>query len=109
VTWLSEMRKGVVELSVLALLDREPGYGYQIAQKLAQHPSLLMKESTLYLLLARLQKEGLVAVEMRASERGPKRRYFSLNAQGRARLKGMASFWSEMKEDVGAVMEDETS
>lgn len=106
--WSGEMRKGVVELSVLALLDREPGYGYQIAQKLAQHPSLSMKESTLYLLLARLQKEGLVAVEMRVSERGPKRRYFSLNSDGRARLRGMASFWHEMKEDVGAVMGEQS-
>ena len=107
--WSGEMRKGVVELCVLALLDDGPAYGYQIAQRLALHPSLSMKESTLYLLLARLQKEGLVAVEMRASERGPKRRYFSLNADGRARLKGMASFWGEMKEDVGAVIGGEKS
>ncbi len=102
--WSGEMRKGVVELCVLALIDSEPGYGYQIAQKLAEHPSLTMKESTLYLLLARLQKEGLVAVEMRASERGPKRRYFSLNTDGRARLSGMASFWNEMQDDVSSVL-----
>ncbi len=101
--WAGEMRKGVVELCVLALLDGEPAYGYQIAQRLEQHPSLSMKESTLYLLLARLQKEGLVTVEMKASERGPKRRYFSLNADGRARLNGMTSFWNEMRGDVSAV------
>lgn len=101
--WAGEMRKGIVELCVLALLDGEPAYGYQIAQRLEQYPSLSMRESTLYLLLARLQKEGLVTVEMRESERGPKRRYFSLNTDGRARLRGMASFWGEMRDDVSAV------
>lgn len=98
------MRKGVVELCVLGLLDEQPGYGYEINQQLSERSTLSLKESTLYLLLARLEREGLVMVERRVSERGPKRRYFSLNAAGRARLMGMASFWNEMVIDVDQIL-----
>ena len=104
-SWIGELRKGVMELCVLHLLSTRPGYGYQIAQTLADYPSLTMKESTLYLILARLQREELVKVTLKASERGPKRRYFELNTAGRARLSAMTQYWSELAIDVATLLD----
>ena len=98
------MKKGVMELCVLRLVSAGPNYGYGLAQQLDSYTALAMKESTLYLILARLQKEKLIAVKLKASERGPKRRYFSLTAEGRARLAGMEAFWFEFAADVNALL-----
>ena len=94
-----------MELCVLHLLAHRPGYGYEIAQTLAQFQSLSLKESTLYLILARLERDHLVDVSLRASERGPKRRYFQLNADGRARLAAMSQYWQDMSADMAALLE----
>lgn len=99
------MRKGVMELCVLNLLRSGPNYGYGIAQKLAPYETLQVKESTLYLILARLQKENLISATSKASERGPARRYFSLTADGKARLAGMEAFWKDYSEDVTTLIE----
>lgn len=99
------MRKGVMELCVLKLLLSGPNYGYGIAQQLALYETLQVKESTLYLILARLQKENLISAETRASERGPARRYFALTADGKARLAGMEAFWKDYSKEVSALIE----
>lgn len=93
-----------MELCVLRLVSAGPSYGYGLAQQLDTYPALTMKESTLYLILARLQKEKLISVKLKASERGPKRRYFSLTAEGKARLAGMEAFWFEFSTDVSALL-----
>lgn len=105
--WIGELRKGVMEMCVLHLLSAQPCYGYEIAQKLADRQSLAIKESTLYLILARLEREALVTVTKRVSERGPKRRYFELNAEGRARLAAMRHYWGEMSSDIAELLERE--
>ena len=106
-SWTGEMRKGVMELCVLHLLAQQSGYGYQLAQSLAAYPSLTLKESTLYLMLARLEKDGLLSVTLQASARGPKRRYFTLNTDGRARLAAMSTFWSEFSRDAAQLLGQE--
>lgn len=99
------MRKGVIELCVLRLLNDGAAYGYEINRCLSESGALTLKESTMYLILARLERDGLVSVQMKASERGPKRRYFSLNADGRARLAGMDAFWRELSSDVNRILD----
>jgi PadR family transcriptional regulator PadR len=107
--WQSEMRKGVAEMYVLSALTKEPAYGYNIMKVLDAFQTLKMKESTLYLILARLERENLVTVEKRASDKGPKRKYFSLTPDGWKRLESMEFFWRSFSEDVAQYLARDNS
>lgn len=101
--WIGQMRKGVAEYCVLSVLARKEAYGYEILTEISGHASLALKESTLYLLLGRLQKEGFVAMRMQKSAKGPPRRYFRLTRTGGARLGEMRAFWAGFQADVAAL------
>ncbi|MGV6812496.1 MAG: PadR family transcriptional regulator [Brevirhabdus sp.] len=102
-SWIGQMRKGVAEFCVLAVLARGEAYGYEILTKISDHDSLMLKESTLYLLLGRLQKEGFVTLRMEKSAKGPPRRYFRLTPSGKSRLADMRAFWAVFEADVDKV------
>jgi PadR family transcriptional regulator PadR len=59
--WASQLRKGVLELAVLGLLEGEPRYGSQLVDDLSAHPDLAVTAGTVYPLLARLARSGLVS------------------------------------------------
>jgi PadR family transcriptional regulator PadR len=105
--WQSEMRKGVAEMYVLSALSDEDAYGYRITQILEQFQTLAMRESTLYLILARLERDALVTVRKVASAKGPKRKYFALTPSGRERLMNMRVFWRAFSGDVSAFLDRE--
>ena len=91
--WIAQLRKGLVELCVLAALRRGEAYGYQILQQLGeQGGALAIGESTVYPVLALLTADGLVRVRAAASPSGPPRRYYRLTAAGQARL---AEMWKK--------------
>lgn len=98
--WVGQMRKGIAELCVLASLSETEAYGYEILSTVKQRPSLALKESTLYLLLGRLKKDGHVSFRSVPSQKGPPRRYFSLTTSGKERLANMAVFWKGFSADV---------
>src|ERR1041384_7158969 len=87
--WVSQLRKGLVELLVLAALRREEVYGYQLLQRLAALDGLALTESTLSPVLARLAADRLVAVRQLPSPTGPPRRYYHLTPTGIKRLEDM--------------------
>ncbi len=93
--WNTELRRGIVELCILAVLDRQESYGYEIVEQLSQHAGLPMTESTVYPILTRLKRDGLLAIRMQRSELGPPRRYFRLTEMGRKRFKQMVIDWQE--------------
>lgn len=94
--WVTQLRKGLMELCVLRLLRDGESYGYAIVRALQDHPALSVSESTVYPVLARLKAEGSLAVRDVPSPSGPPRRYFSLSARGRARLTELNAFWKSM-------------
>ena len=104
--WVGQMRKGIAELCVLATLSGTEAYGYEILSKVQKRPSLALKESTLYLLLGRLKKDGHVSFRTESSQKGPPRRYFKLTASGRERLANMAAFWRGFSEDVDQMLQE---
>jgi PadR family transcriptional regulator, regulatory protein PadR len=69
--WASQLRKGVIELAVLGLLAREPKYGSQLVEELAARPELAITAGTVYPLVARLAKAGLVTSTWQESPVGP--------------------------------------
>ena len=91
--WLTQLRKGVTELVVLAALRQGEAYGYELLQRINHINGLALTESTVYPLLARLKEDGFVKVRAAPSTAGPPRRYYQLTAAGRQRLTDMLEHW----------------
>ena len=91
---ISQFRKGVVELAILALLHRGEAYGAEIVDELARHPGLAISSGTVYPLLSRLKKSGVIDSVWRESPVGPPRKYYRLTPFGGSEFDQMALAWS---------------
>ena len=103
---LTEMLKGTLEGVVLALLREQPAYGYEITARLREHGFADIVEGTVYALLIRIEQRGLVDVERVASEKGPPRKVYALNADGRAVLEEFWSTWRFLSDRIEALSTD---
>lgn len=90
----TEMLKGILEGIVLALLARRPAHGYEVTTYLRDQGFSDIAEGTIYALLIRIEQRGLVDVAKEPSEKGPPRKVYSLNADGRAHLDEFWRTWS---------------
>ena len=106
--WLAQMRRGSLELCVLAILSRGRRYGYDIVQALATGGPLSIKEGTIYPLLNRLKGEGLVHAEWQPSPEGPARKYYTLTDAGKRRLAEMRDQWSDFRHGVESLLDAES-
>lgn len=95
---LTHLRRGALEYCVLAILESEDHYGFEIARSL--DPLLISGEGTLYPLLARLRKSGWVETNWQESDQGPPRRYYKLTAAGRESLHDFRLAWKEFSAAV---------
>ena len=95
----SQMRKGMLEYCILLLLKRGPAYASDIIQKL-KAADLLVVEGTLYPLLTRLKKDGLLAYEWQESTQGPPRKYYRLTEEGEKFLTELDLAWGEIANTV---------
>jgi len=102
---VTEMLKGTLEGIVLAILSGRPAYGYEITAWLREKGFSDIAEGTVYALLIRIERRGLVDVEKVASEMGPPRKVYSLNAQGREYLKEFWRTWSFLAERLEQLRE----
>jgi PadR family transcriptional regulator, regulatory protein PadR len=101
----TEMLKGTLEGIVLAILIRRPAYGYEITAWLREQGFSDIAEGTVYALLIRIEQRGLVDVEKVPSEKGPPRKVYSLNAQGREYLDEFWRTWSFLAERLDQLRE----
>lgn len=90
----------------MGVLREGEAYGYEILQRLGRAEGLAITESTVYPILARLAKEGLLIVRAAPSPSGPPRRYYRLTPLGQARLREMAVYWREIWHSVNALLEE---
>ncbi|MEU9161309.1 PadR family transcriptional regulator [Streptomyces sp. NPDC048424] len=102
---VTEMLKGTLEGIVLASLSGRPAYGYEITAGLREQGFSDIAEGTIYALLVRIEKRGLVDVEKVPSEKGPPRKVYSLNAQGREYLEEFWRTWSFLTERLDQLRE----
>ena len=93
------MRKGMLEYCILLLLKRQPAYASDIIQQLKE-AELLVVEGTLYPLLTRLKKDGLLAYEWQESTQGPPRKYYELTPLGLQFLAELDNAWGEISNTV---------
>jgi PadR family transcriptional regulator PadR len=95
---VTEMLKGTLEGIVLAILFARPAYGYEITTWLREQGFSDIAEGTVYALLVRIERRGLVDVAKVPSEKGPPRKVYTLNAAGREYLDEFWRTWSFLSE-----------
>ena len=100
------MRRGVIEFCVLALLDRREHYGFELVQQLSRADGLLISEGTMYPLLSRLRRDGLVQTEWRESSAGPPRKYYRLTPNGSDALQRYRQQWELFRDAVDAIIDE---
>ena len=98
--WITQLRRGLVELCVLAILRRGEAYGYEIVERLNGDAKLEVSESTVYPILARLHREKHLVQRRVASPNGPPRRYFQLTQAGLHRYERMLEEWESLNSCV---------
>ena len=101
---LSQMRRGSIEYCVLALLECDDWYGFEITRELSEAGGLVTSEGTVYPLLTRLRNDGLVATYWQESSEGPPRRYYRITAEGRRALNSFIVQWSTFRDSVDSIL-----
>lgn len=99
----TQLLKGVLEGCVLEVIAQEEIYGYELIQRLKQYGFSTIIGGTIYPLLQKLEKRGLIAGVMRASPDGPDRKYFQLTEDGRVYLSDFWQQWTELVDKVSQV------
>ena len=99
-----QLKKGALELCVLALLARRESYAYEIASTLAA--GVDMGEGTIYPLMRRMQNDGLVSTYLQESGSGPPRKYYKLTKSGANALKAQVSEWVVFETAVRKILGD---
>ena len=102
----AQLRKGVVEYCILGLLERQPMYGWQLADALSG-PGVIAGIGTLYPLLGRLRDGGLIVAFEQPSDAGPTRKYYRPTPAGLARLAAFRSQWPTFISTVSSLIEEE--
>lgn len=97
---LAQMRRGTLQYCVLALLATDERYAFDLIRRLADVDGMVTSEGTIYPLLGRLRRDGLVEWTWRESPSGPPRRYYRLTGDGRAALDDFKREWSRFRDAV---------
>lgn len=95
----TQMKKGILEFCILAIIQKEEAYVSDILDKLNK-AELIVVEGTLYPLLRRLKNGGLLSYDWRESTSGPPRKYYQLTEEGTATLLELEKTWYEIKNAI---------
>lgn len=96
----SQFLKGTLEGCILKIINDNEVYGYEISEKLKNYGLNEVSEGTIYPLLLRLEKTGLLDSIKKESPYGPKRKYYKLSIEGKEALNNFYENWIELKESI---------
>jgi PadR family transcriptional regulator PadR len=96
----SPIRKGLLEYLILKIVSVNEVYVADILKRLSD-TDFATQEGTLYPLLSKMRREGLVDYEWRESEAGPPRKYYTLTAKGQAQLDELDEYWKHINKTIG--------
>jgi PadR family transcriptional regulator PadR len=99
-TWQEQLRRGSLDLAILLTVSSGPCYGLAIIQHLEAFTDLVITEGTIYPILSRLAREGLLAAEWVEGEAPHARKYYSLTRAGTKRLSTMKAEWRAFAEKI---------
>lgn len=100
----SQLLRGVLDLCLLAVMQEGPAYGYEMTKRLRSHGLSIVGEGSIYPLLGRLEREGLVETTRSVSDGGPPRKYFRPSREGRRALAEGVAEWRAARDAVDAVL-----
>ncbi|HEY2150564.1 MAG TPA: helix-turn-helix transcriptional regulator [Vicinamibacterales bacterium] len=104
-TWQEQLRRGGLDLAILLTVSAGPRYGLAIIQHLEDFTDLVVTEGTIYPILGRLTREGLLEAEWVEGEAPHPRKYYKLTRQGAKRLTNMKAEWREFAGKIGRLMD----
>lgn len=102
-----QFKKGVLELCVLVLLDKQDRYGYELVRSISNR--IEISEGSVYPLLRRLTKEEYFTTYLQESSEGPSRKYYTLTDKGRTYLYQLLREWSEFSQGVNQLIKEGVS
>jgi PadR family transcriptional regulator PadR len=102
--WEVQLRKGCLELAILAALWDGKRYGLEILRRLESDSDLIVSEGTVYPLLSRLKALGLLRSEWVESEGGHPRKYYALTPAGKRRAVEMAEIWAQFSSSMSKLL-----
>jgi PadR family transcriptional regulator, regulatory protein PadR len=102
---ITQMRRGTLEYCVMALLAGGERYGFELVKTLGEVDGMVTSEGTVYPILARLRRDGLVETTWRESSTGPPRRYYELTDAGRDALEAFVAEWRRFRDAVDHVVD----
>jgi PadR family transcriptional regulator, regulatory protein PadR len=101
---LAQLRRGVLEFCVLALLGDEELYGFDLVRRLGDPNGMVTSEGTIYPLLSRLRRDGWVSTSWRESVSGPPRRYYAITPAGQRALTSFTTEWLQFRDSVDLLL-----
>ncbi|SDB92208.1 PadR family transcriptional regulator [Shouchella lonarensis] len=100
-----QFKKGVLELCVLVLLNKQDHYGYELVQKISAQ--IHISEGSVYPLLRRLTKDGYFTTYLKESSEGPSRKYYALTDSGKDQLHKLLCEWEAFTTGVNQLLMNE--
>jgi PadR family transcriptional regulator len=101
----SQLLKGVLDMCLLAIIDEEPSYGYEMANKLSSRGLHLTSEGSIYPTLSRMQRSALIeGFFVEADGSGPPRKYYRIAQEGKKRLTEWRDEWTSLRDGVDEVL-----
>jgi PadR family transcriptional regulator PadR len=100
----TQLLRGVLDLCLLAVMEDEPAYGYEMTKRLRERGLAIVGEGSIYPLLGRLEREGLVETYRAASNGGPPRKYYRPSREGRRALAAGVAEWRAARDAVDGVL-----
>lgn len=97
-----QLKKGALDLCVLALLSRGDSYAYEIASRLSE--AIGMGEGTIYPLMRRMQSDGLVETYLVESSAGPSRKYYRLTSAGQSSFAAQKAAWKNFADAMASIL-----
>ena len=103
----TQLLKGVLDVAVLAVVAREDGYGYDVVRRLRAGGLEEVGEASVYGTLRRLYANGALTSYVVPSDEGPHRKYYGINAQGRAMLEAQRKDWESFSSTLSTLLDTE--
>ncbi|RIW31999.1 PadR family transcriptional regulator [Bacillus salacetis] len=104
----SQILKGILEGCLLSIISKGETYGYEMIEKLYAYGFTMVKEGSIYPLLLRMKKEGLVVTSQKQlPSGGPKRKYYALTDKGKEELTEFTERWDSISKSVHHLLKEE--
>ena len=100
----TQLLRGALDLCLLAVIEEEPAYGYEMTRRLRERGLSIVGEGSIYPLLGRLERDGYVETYRSASNGGPPRKYYRPSEAGRRALAAGVAEWRSARDALDAVL-----